>query len=301
MARAVRLCPQLVIVRPDFREVQGGVAAGVRDLPRGDAAGRAAVARRGVSRRHRERLGRAARQGRWRERLKAADPGGDRADGVGRRRAEQVPREDRVGVEEAGRPDGHRARARRAASFRSCRSTRSGASARSPPRGCASAASSGWSTSARRTPSVLRDAVGSWRRLAAPARRRHRRPAGRAAPRTEVVGQREHLRAGPDRPQRDPRRRSTGWRATPRRGWRSTRCSAAPSRSRSATRTSRRSPAATPRTPAHATPRTSRSGPSSCWRRRRPASRPVRLLGVSVHNLEDPDGAVRTGRADAAV
>ena len=119
--------------------------SGVRDLPRGDAAGRAAVARRGVSRRHRERLGRAARR-RRRAAAEGADPRDDRPDGVGRRRAEQVPREDRVGVEEAGRADGDRARARRSASCRSCRSMRCGASGPSPRRACASAASSGSST-----------------------------------------------------------------------------------------------------------------------------------------------------------
>ena len=58
MARAVRLCPSLVIVPPDFARYRAASHAGVRDLPRGDAAGRAAVARRGVSRRHRERVGR---------------------------------------------------------------------------------------------------------------------------------------------------------------------------------------------------------------------------------------------------
>ena len=47
------------------------------------------------------------------QRLKAAIRDGDGPDRVGRRRAEQVPREDRVGLEEAGRPDGDRARARR--------------------------------------------------------------------------------------------------------------------------------------------------------------------------------------------
>ena len=48
------------------------------------------------------------------KRLKARIRDDDRADGVGRRRAEQVPREDRVGLEEAGRPDGDQPRARRA-------------------------------------------------------------------------------------------------------------------------------------------------------------------------------------------
>ena len=46
-----------------FREVPRGLAPGVRDLPRRHAARRAAVARRGVSRRDRERVGRAARGG----------------------------------------------------------------------------------------------------------------------------------------------------------------------------------------------------------------------------------------------
>ena len=66
MSRAVRLCPSLVIVRPDFTKYKAVSRAGVRALPRGDAAGRAAVARRGLSRRHRERLGRAARHDAWR-------------------------------------------------------------------------------------------------------------------------------------------------------------------------------------------------------------------------------------------
>ena len=44
-------------------------------------------------------------------RIKDRDPRGDGPDRLGGRRAEQVPREDRVGLEEAGRPDGGRARA----------------------------------------------------------------------------------------------------------------------------------------------------------------------------------------------
>ena len=39
---------------------------------------------------------------------------------------------------------------------------------------------------------------------------------------------------------------------------------------------------------ARATAKTSRSAPSSCWSGPTPRRRPVRLLGVSVHNLEDP-------------
>ena len=51
---------------------------------------------------------------------------------------------------------------------------------------------------------VLRDAVGSGAEWLRAARRRDRRSRGRAEPRDEVVRQREHLRAGPDRHQRDP-------------------------------------------------------------------------------------------------
>ena len=61
MSRAVRLCPSLVIVRPDFTKYRA-VSQQVFELFRArHAAGRAALARRGLSRRHRERLGRAAR------------------------------------------------------------------------------------------------------------------------------------------------------------------------------------------------------------------------------------------------
>ena len=85
MARAVRLCPSLVIVRPDFRELRAASQA-VFDIFRvGDAAGRAAVARRGLSRRDRERLGRAARRRPSRRRIKARDP--RRQPGSRRRRA----------------------------------------------------------------------------------------------------------------------------------------------------------------------------------------------------------------------
>ena len=98
---------------PTFAKYKAASQTVFEHLPVGDAARRAAVARRGLPRRHRERLGRAARTD-GRRAAEAGDQGGNRADGVGRRRAEQVPGEDRVGVEEAGRPHGHRARAGRA-------------------------------------------------------------------------------------------------------------------------------------------------------------------------------------------
>ena len=57
MSRAVRLCPSLVIVRPDFQKYRAVSQQVFAIYPRGDAARRAAVARRGVSGRHREQLG----------------------------------------------------------------------------------------------------------------------------------------------------------------------------------------------------------------------------------------------------
>ena len=62
MSRAVRLCPALVIVRPDFAKYRTVSQQVFTIYPCGHAARRAAVARRGVSRRHRERVGRTARR-----------------------------------------------------------------------------------------------------------------------------------------------------------------------------------------------------------------------------------------------
>ncbi len=112
MARAVRLCPSLVIVRPDFTKYRA-VSQQVFELFRRvtplveplsldeaylDVTENAWGETLGMTRR-------AAAEG--------GDPRRDGADRVGRRRAEQVPREDRVRLAEAGRPDGDRARARR--------------------------------------------------------------------------------------------------------------------------------------------------------------------------------------------
>ena len=49
MSRAVRLCPSLIIVRPDFQKYRERLAAGLRDLRKRHAAGGTVVARRGVS------------------------------------------------------------------------------------------------------------------------------------------------------------------------------------------------------------------------------------------------------------
>ena len=57
------------------------------------------------------------------------------------------------------------------------------------------------------------------RRLAAAARARHRRPAGRAESLVEVVGFGAHLRRGPHRSRRASAARSSAWPARPATGW----------------------------------------------------------------------------------
>ena len=96
-----------------------------------------------------------------REAAEGAHPRGDGADRLGRRRAEQVPRQGRLRLEEAGRPDRDQPRARRAVPPAAARGRAVGRRARSPRASCARAASSGSSTCARPTSSVLREAVGS--------------------------------------------------------------------------------------------------------------------------------------------
>ena len=56
MAKAVRLCPSLVIVPPDFSRYKAASNAIFDIVPRGHSARRTAVARRGVPRCHREQL-----------------------------------------------------------------------------------------------------------------------------------------------------------------------------------------------------------------------------------------------------
>ena len=204
MAKAVRLCPSLVIVPPDFaryKAASNAVFAIFREVTplveplsldeayldvTENAWGEPLAT--DVARRLKERI--------------RAETGLTASAG---RRAQQVPGEDRVGLEEAGRPDRHQPRARRAVPAAAARSTPSGASDRSRRASCARAASSGSSTSAPSSPRAARDGRQP-RRLAAAARQRRRRSAGRAEPRGEVVRLGEHLSRGPDRPRRDPRR-----------------------------------------------------------------------------------------------
>ena len=112
MSRAVRLCPRADDRLPQLPEVPRRLTGDLRDLPVRHAARRAAVARRGVPRRHRQRVERAARRQR-RPPDEGHDPRSHRSHRLGRRRAEQVPRENRVGVAQARRTDRHRAGTRR--------------------------------------------------------------------------------------------------------------------------------------------------------------------------------------------
>ena len=112
MSRAVRLCPSLVIVRPDFQKYRAvsqqvfaiyrSVTSLVEPLSLDEAYLDVTENNWG------EALGMNVAK-----RIKQRDPRGDRTHGVGRCRAEQVSREDCVRLAEAGRPDGRRAGAGR--------------------------------------------------------------------------------------------------------------------------------------------------------------------------------------------
>ena len=186
MARAVRLCPDLVIVRPDFERYAAAsqqvfaifraVTPLVEPLSLDEAYLDVTENAWG------EPLGIAVAR-----RLKAQIRERDAADRVGRRRAEQVPRQDRVGLEEAGRPDRDRARTRRAVPAAAAR--RRALGRRAGHRGQAAR---------RRDRAARRRARGAGRRAAArrrqlgggaaPARPRHRRPAGHPNQERKSIG-----------------------------------------------------------------------------------------------------------------
>ena len=104
MARAVRLCPHLVRLPGDparYAEVSQRVFAVLAGVL---AAGRAAVARRGVPRRDRHRAALRRRRASSRRRIKQRDPRGGGPGRLGRRRAVQVRREARLRSRQARRP-----------------------------------------------------------------------------------------------------------------------------------------------------------------------------------------------------
>ena len=128
-------------------EIPHRLAGGVRDLPVGDATSRTAVSGRGVSRRHRERVG--AALGREvalrikadiRERTALTASAGVAPNKFLAKIAS--------GMEEAGRPDRHRPRARRAVSADAAGRCALGRRPGDGRIGCASAASNAWSMSA---------------------------------------------------------------------------------------------------------------------------------------------------------
>ena len=112
MSRAVRLCPSLIIVRPDFekyRAVSQQVFAIYREVtPLVEPLSLDEAYLDVTENAWGETLGRDRRPA-----DQAGDSRRDRADRVGRRRAEQVSRQDRVGLAETRRADGDRAGAHR--------------------------------------------------------------------------------------------------------------------------------------------------------------------------------------------
>ncbi len=227
MSRAVRLCPSLVIVRPDFqkyRQVSQQVFAlyrevtplveplsldeaylDVTDNAWGEAAGRG---------------GGATAQG--------VDSRDHRTHGLGRRGAQQVPRQDRVGLAEARRPHRDRARARRTVPA-------------GPARGCAVGRGSGdreEAARARHHPTrgrARRRPRGAARhrrvagRLAQGPRRRQGQPRGGARSSVEIRRVGVHLRTRPRAASTRSAARSPRWPATAPPGSRST--SSSPARS----------------------------------------------------------------------
>ena len=182
LPRARRSC------RPASTKYRAVSPADLRDLPRGHAARRAALARRGLSRRHRATPGRAARRWTSRAGLKTAIREATGLTASAGRRPQQVPREDRLGLEEARRPHRDRARTGRALPAASCRWTRSGAWGRSPRRNLPPTASRGSCDVRPPTPTCCAHTVGQPRRLAEAAVGRHATARRRAPSAVEVVG-----------------------------------------------------------------------------------------------------------------
>ena len=123
------LSPRHPAARPDG-PVRGGLAHHPCDLRKVHASRRADLARRGLSRRHRQH--RSLRQcGDDRPSHQKGNPRADASDRLRRDRTEQVPRQAGVRPEETRRLRGHYGAEQAADSRSACRSARSGASARS--------------------------------------------------------------------------------------------------------------------------------------------------------------------------
>ena len=216
-------------------------------------------------------------------RLKDGDSRAHRSDGVGRRRAQQVPREDRLRLAEARRAHRDRAGARRALPARARRRRAVGrrpghrpqaAGARHHPAG----------GRAHRRPGAPAHRRRLARRLAHAAGARPRRPAGRVGALAEVVGQRDARSPTDLTDVAEMRTRWPRWRATRRPG-----CCGASSVARTVTLKLRYSDFTTITRSHTAAPTQDGDGIErravALLDRTEAASRPVRLLGVSVHNF----------------
>ncbi len=100
---AKRMCPELVFVKPRFDVYKGSVASDPRNLPRLHAAGGAALARRGLSRRDDESQRHAARV-RDRPRDPRPHPRAHRPHRVSRYLLQQVSGQARIRPSQAERP-----------------------------------------------------------------------------------------------------------------------------------------------------------------------------------------------------
>ena len=141
---AVRRCPSLVIVRPDFaryKAASSAVFAIFREVtPLVEPLSLDEAYLDVTENAWGEALGNAVAK-----RLKQRDPDGNGPDGLGGRRAQQVPREDRLGLEEAGRPHRDQPGSRRAVPSAAAGRRALGRRGRSPRRSSARAAStSSW-------------------------------------------------------------------------------------------------------------------------------------------------------------
>ena len=217
--------------------IPGRIARGVLDLPGGDSAGRAAFARRGVSRRHRERVGRTAGDA-GRAPSEVAHPRGYRTHGIGGRGAEQVPGEDRVRLAQAGRPHRDQPRTGRTVPATTSGGRTVGRWAGHGPQ----AAQSRYRTTHGRPRDRTATAAGDGRqpgRLASAARPGRGQSAGGAEPADQVV----RAAKAPIQPispiSRSSAARSRRWPSTPRAGSSGGNCSRGRSPSRSGTRISR--------------------------------------------------------------
>ncbi len=127
--QARRLCPDLIFVRTRF-DAYKAACRQIREIfSELHRPGGAALAGRGLSRRHGAQA-RAAVRNPDRARDQARDPGGDRAHRLGRGVVQQVPGQGRLGHGQAGRPVRDPARRTRWRSSRGCRSSAFSGSAR---------------------------------------------------------------------------------------------------------------------------------------------------------------------------